>query len=537
MFASVFKWFIGLGGTRAGDVSWFKDSTQRHGNYRAAHHRSGVKNALRRCGFVGAVVAAVYGAHVNLAATVIVGGVVVALSVIAGLWLLQTQRVKDRNADLLGKFSDIRGLETLKSRRLKKKRDTYTLTLPRRYDATPRRQADLNSVVERHTGDQYMHTFNFKTRRATFKLMPPPPTTYTWAEAQPIVETLTETQTLVGLDGRRQPKIIDVSVNPHIAMSAGTGAGKSHMLGIMILQWLRPGRTTEQVTIIDVKKTSLNAFLGLKRVRILKDYAEINNAICNELSIMQQREDADSEVVTSTTKWPRRYLVFDEANSYMKEIALWWDNYGQASYGQKAPKLCPSIDALQTLLIRARAVGIHVVYCGQYLNVASTAGGHGATAGKASRQQYSAVMIRNIGPTLWTQITGRKEAAMPNTPVQGRWVFWNQDTDEVDTFQMPYLDMEGVQAVAQEYCEIDDNQRPVVLAVDKQAEKKTLREWIDDGVVPYRYEIAAQFKSKDKIPWETSGKKQQSYLYTKRQILRNLEVNKHRFSVTPENTK
>jgi len=198
----------------------------------------------------------------------------------------------------------------------------------------------------------------------------------------------------VGVEGRTVTVNLDTST-PHVGISAGTGAGKSVLLRVLVAQLLHRGATA---TIVDPKRFSLRAFADMPGVvDYLKDSHAMHHgliAVAGEaLRRAQLADDRGGDVLTDLH---RHVLVIDELNTLMGALQAYWaDNRPK---GTRAGTPSPAITALSTILFLGREVRMHVLVASQAMTADALGGG---ARGSARREQFGARILGRATPQTW----------------------------------------------------------------------------------------------------------------------------------------
>src|SRR5882757_1073626 len=158
--------------------------------------------------------------------------------------------------------------------------ESLHLRLPSSFDATATKQTNLTSILERHYGWDFEGTWHLSDHppTVTWRRLPEPPESFPWEQAKPMALRLTDSQLLLGINGKGEPVINDLDTDaPHILMSVGTGGTKSTMLAGFIAQGLH--KNVDHVYVLDPKRQSLNCFNGIDRVTIARSESEMVQAV------------------------------------------------------------------------------------------------------------------------------------------------------------------------------------------------------------------------------------------------------------------
>lgn len=218
------------------------------------------------------------------------------------------------------------------------------------------------------------------------------PSLVTAEDIAPLMEKAKESAPVIGMTRGRKPVSIDLDAeSPHVAVSIGTGGGKSMLTRSAILHVLRHGGI---VIVLDVKRTSHRWLKGHPRVLYLRDPADIADAIMRlrlELDRRQILTDEDDSV------WPgpRILLVVEERNSMVGQIKAWW-----AKTREKTdPQTCPALGALDELAFMGREPMMHIWSIAQSATARTMGGPEG-------RENYACRILGRYSAGNWRMLVG-----------------------------------------------------------------------------------------------------------------------------------
>ncbi len=215
---------------------------------------------------------------------------------------------------------------------------------------------------------------------------------------------------VLGLDASDAPLIHSLdSDEPHIALSMGTGRGKSTFYLSVIAQLLEQGA---DVDIADVKRISLEEFRDVEGVTIHKNIQGIWDALENFRTEMMERVTTLEQLPPE--EWSayldslrRRVFVFEEMNAFRTMSQAHWDRVRGA--GQRA--MPPIYSVLSEILMMARAVRMHVFVAGQRLSAKAIGDGD-------MREQFGLRLLSNPSRQTWNLLA---DGTMPaRSKVRGR---------------------------------------------------------------------------------------------------------------------
>ncbi len=224
----------------------------------------------------------------------------------------------------------------------------------------------------------------------TAKARPPVKVLFRDSSVREVIERAKRSRPIIGLAAGGRPVGVDLdSESPHMAVSAGTGAGKSNMLRVVAAQLMHHGAS---LVILDLKRRSHRWANGLDGVTYCRDVAEIHRALIElAAEAMDRNIQADHYGDDQEPPWQRRVVIMEELNSTMEELAAYWrDELGERGAS-------PAVRAYRQLLFMGRAVQIHLLTAAQ-LFTAQSAGG------PAARAQYGTIVMSRFNQRAWKML-------------------------------------------------------------------------------------------------------------------------------------
>ena len=234
---------------------------------------------------------------------------------------------------------------------------------------------------------------------AVFRKAPEPPRRVTLAEFAPRIDAVPENMLALGIG--THDSVISINLDseaPHVALSMGTGGGKSDTVALIIAALVRKG--CERIDVIDPKRVSHSWARGLPNVHIHRYVQGQMTAIRNARITMDSRYDAmdtDDNVIFS-----RRVLIIEEQNSLMDDLNAYWDEYRQGlPSGERGnvPKKNPAIADLRYLLNKGRQSRVNLISVYQRMSANAAAGGD-------ARENYNAKILARCSPQTWRILVG-----------------------------------------------------------------------------------------------------------------------------------
>lgn len=193
--------------------------------------------------------------------------------------------------------------------------------------------------------------------------------------------------------------------SPHIAVSAGSGAGKSVLAQLIAVQVLRRGG---RVVILD-RKGSHRWALGLPGVDYCTHPEQMHNALLREAAEADERNTLAMHEPEGWDPGPRTLVICEELNATIGQLARWWDD-NRPPGGQKRS---PAITALNDIAFMGRAAKKNLLAIAQMLTAR-------AIGGPEARENFGIRALARFTRNNWQMLV--PEAAMPRSSrTLGRW--------------------------------------------------------------------------------------------------------------------
>lgn len=223
---------------------------------------------------------------------------------------------------------------------------------------------------------------------ATFRRAPRPPKKVSFTDVRTAFGVDTSGAPVLGIGAREKVIRVDLDSDaPHLALSMGSGAGKSVLVRAVIAQFLHNGA---QVIIADGKRISQSWCKDLPGVTYTRTGAEMHDALIALQAEVDRRNGLVDAVAAededSVDVGPRIVFVFEEQGVGVPLLVKHWNAIRDSKAGD--PKRSPALDALDFVLMTGRQVRCHVVSVAQMFTVA-TAGGN-----PSARENYG---LRGLG--------------------------------------------------------------------------------------------------------------------------------------------
>src|SRR5690606_19488456 len=182
------------------------------------------------------------------------------------------------------------------------------------------------------------------------------------------------------------------------------------------------------------------------------------------------------------------------------------------------PRTSPAVAALQELTHMGRSAKVHVLLAGQQVTAR-------AAGGAESRENYGARLLSRYTVNTWRMLAGPGVPVPPRTRHPGRWYMVVDDL--ATEVQVPYLTAAearrilGVTAVTATRTTAvtrdvtcDNGQ----MSQDQQHETLTLRQAVDEGLVPWSLAAARQRLHRSPNPPRPVGTRGQAHVYRRRDL-------------------
>ncbi|MFD0353648.1 FtsK/SpoIIIE domain-containing protein [Streptomyces sp. NPDC127110] len=265
-----------------------------------------------------------------------------------------------------------------------------TVKIPPEAELGDGEQARVTNLVGRRIPGEWKASWDHQNFLVTFKHPPRPPAKVLFSEVQDIIESLRDSQVLLGLGSENQKIVLDFEdETPHVGLSVGTGGGKSSTLRNIIVQQIRKG--AEKFIVIDPKLISLDCLDGIPEVEIYTEIQEQWAAIA-EFALEMERRYQIKKADKSAT-FPRWFLVMEEQNDFAEESYQTWMDVKE----KKDPARPPVFSQLAKSLFKGRQANMNIISVYQRLTAR-------AAGGTELRDQYGAKILARFSPQAWNSL-------------------------------------------------------------------------------------------------------------------------------------
>lgn len=272
----------------------------------------------------------------------------------------------------------------------------------------------------------------------TFTVKERPPTIVGLADVAAAIDKCKEYEFIVGVAVRG--RFVTISLDddsPHIACSAGSGAGKSILAMMIAIQVLRKGG---RVLIID-RKGSHRWARGLSGVTYCTKVADMHHALIGVSDLADARNTQAMEEEEGWDPGERIFVIFEEMNATIAQLRAYWDRVRDKT----DPRFSPAIQAFRDIMCMGRSAKVNLFGVAQMLTA-------NTTGGPAARENFGVRCLARYTANNWKMLV--PQCAMPRrSKTRGRWQI--VIGDDVYETQVPFpatpdgrLDIEAVRDFA-----------------------------------------------------------------------------------------
>jgi hypothetical protein len=390
--------------------------------YRPGWQRSAVRN-----GVVTALVVILwqYRTHPTRTVSALVT-VAVAAALYGALRAYQAFRVRQANrkyvvplgtvlGPLLGYSPDTRPAEfvTVPAGWEKDEKRPVTVALPATFAGTEGTKAQVTEVMLGRlgrSGDQMSVNFRMVGRSPVVAAAyrPQPPNMFALKDAMPFIDELEPGQILIGMGARNKPAVMDFNTeDPHLAVNANTGTGKSTQLMCMGAQVIRQGG---QIHALDPKITSFDPLVGVPGFFIANDPSNVE-AFWDGIRRVHKEFKRRRVIFGNdrSAEFPLWFMFIDEMTMFRKIDRQYWAEIKE----KKDLMTSPGAKMLDELILMGRQYGIRVVVSGQIINEGIMWNNLSVFANRA---------LAKYDENAWKRLFGGFPFEVPSTR-PGRWVY------------------------------------------------------------------------------------------------------------------
>lgn len=233
-----------------------------------------------------------------------------------------------------------------------------------------------------------------------------PPGSVGRADFEARTASLPEHEYWLGLGaGGQSAKVSLKADSPHIGISAASGAGKSVLAMLLIVQTLQRGG---EVFILDIKGSHRWA-LGLPGVTYCRTDSDIHDAWVRLGALARERNDQAFNDPEAEKAFRRVLVVAEELNGMMDALSDHWADVRESSRDRD-----PAVRGMRDILRMGRSALINIVAIAQRLSAAASGNGD------ARENLGSALCLARFSANTWRMLC--EGIAMPRASSKiGRW--------------------------------------------------------------------------------------------------------------------
>ena len=347
-----------------------------------------------------------------------------------------------------------------------------------------------------------------------------PPERCGLTEVRAAIDAARDHELVLGLAAGGVPFTVSLDDDsPHVACSAGSGAGKSVLAMLVAVQVLRRGG---RVFILD-RKGSHRWARGVPGVTYCSRPADMHAAL---VALAREADARNSQAMDEDDGWTpddRVLIIFEEMNATMAQLRTWW----AANREKDDPKASPAVTAFQELMFMGRSAQIHLFAVAQMLTAQTCGSG-------SARENFGIRCLARFTRNNWMMMA--PECAMPRpTKVRGRWQVVTAGA--AHAVQVAFLTTAEARALASERAGIatsapvrstphldqacrDTTSPDVAMLGEGLPEAVSLSEALDLGLLPGSRAAAAKRLERDPDAPQPVGKRGRARVYATEELAR-----------------
>lgn len=241
---------------------------------------------------------------------------------------------------------------------------------------------------------------------ATWTVRRRPPTHVGYPDLQEAFPKLKDWEFFLGTGPGGGPIIVSLKDDsPHIACSAGSGAGKSVLAQLIAVQVLARGGL---VVILD-RKGSHRWARKLAGVEYCTKPYQMHDALIRVAAMADERNTRAFDMPDDWDPGQRVFVIAEELNGTFSQLREYWDETREKG----DPKISPAVRAFREILFMGRSAKCHVFAVAQMLSA-------NTTGGPEARENFGIRALARYTRNAWQMLC--PEAPMPRTSrTLGRW--------------------------------------------------------------------------------------------------------------------
>lgn len=290
---------------------------------------------------------------------------------------------------------------------------------------TPDDEAMIQTIIEKKLGPGKDLTGGWDQRGTdalgVWTAVLEPPLKVSYEGLIKIIDGCADHEIYLGMDKHENPVIISLDGDsPHIACSAGSGAGKSILAMLIAIQVLRKGG---RVKIIDFKSSSHPWAVNLPGVEYAIEIEDIHDMLiaAEREADMRNKEshhqnpyhenpDAENDEFKSYSVGPRHFIIFEEMNATIAKLIAYWAEIREPS----DPKTSPAVVAFRNLMFMGRSANMNMFGVAQMLTAKTT-------GGPEARENFGTRCLARFTKNNWRMLVPECAYPRKKSKVRGRW--------------------------------------------------------------------------------------------------------------------
>ena len=256
----------------------------------------------------------------------------------------------------------------------------------------------------------------------TLRHSPPPPGRFGMADLFPEIVKLAANQLLIGVGKNEEPVIVSLhSDSPHIAISAGTGSGKSNMGSWLLFQMLVRGAIgmvldpKRRLSYPWILKDADRNVVQLPNVAYAWRTPQLHASMAWLSTELDRRGDVAFAAMDTGGKvhanvGPGLFVIAEELNLAVPRLRAYWSQ----NRGPDDPAKSPAFTGLGDAAFAGRQVDKHLFLIGQMLTAEAT-----GSRDSSVKEQCGVKILSRYGPKGW-RIMAEDVPMPPPSAVLGR---------------------------------------------------------------------------------------------------------------------
>jgi hypothetical protein len=359
--------------------------------------------------------------------------------------------------------------------------------LPQEFPATAEQRKMIPSIVAARLGGEWDSEFSMKGKdpRLIMRPAPQPPDSIRLVQLAEAMANAPEHAPILGVGTHN--KLISADLNsdsPHIALSMGSGGGKSTAVRALAIQLLRNGA---EVEIVDIAKRGVSHLWAkhIQGVSIWRTAETAHNALVRLGKEMEGRYEEIYADPSREGNFTRKVLVFEELNASFKMLSDYW----KTVRSKEDPKESPAVTAFANILFAGRQGRMNAIVVAQSFTAR-------AIGGPEARENFAVRILGRYSVNAWKMLAPEVWPA----PKSSRHVGRVQVITGGESFATQVLYTTDVEAYT--YATSGDRTRqPVQTVLTTEAEPPArtynLAEAVRENIIPVSYDAAKKIRQRN----------------------------------------